>query len=133
MSVPRFAELLLRPAPEPDISWGLYVYRATYEDQDLWERYIEYIRNAVISRLHPLSDNNSESDHSRFKRLRDSFQLFIKEDNNWDNLTLFQIRNTGCRNCISFTSTKRSLWISKLSMILAMRQRLTISGKRLPL
>lgn len=97
MSVPRFAELLLRPAPEPDISWGLYVYRATYEDQDLWERYIEYIRNAVISRLHPLSDNNSESDHSRFKRLRDSFQLFIKEDNNWDNLTLFQIRNSECQ------------------------------------
>ncbi|KAI0502919.1 hypothetical protein F5B22DRAFT_652611 [Xylaria bambusicola] len=76
----------------PNTRWGLYVYRATYEDQSLWERYMEYVHNAVLSHLQPFDDKERESDALRYQKLRDSFRLVIREDKAWDNLTLLQMR-----------------------------------------
>ncbi|KAI1348747.1 hypothetical protein F5Y01DRAFT_317389 [Xylaria sp. FL0043] len=76
----------------PDTRWGYYVYRTTYEDQDLWERFIEYVKNAVMSSLQPSYDNTSESEVLRYQTLRESFRLVIRENINWNNLTLWEMR-----------------------------------------
>ncbi|KAJ3580160.1 hypothetical protein NPX13_g406 [Xylaria arbuscula] len=75
-----------------DTRWGLHVYRATYQDQELWDRYMEYIRNAVMSSLQPSNDIVTGSEILRYQRLRDSFQLVARENKDWDDWTVWKMR-----------------------------------------
>ncbi|CAJ2510462.1 Uu.00g132710.m01.CDS01 [Anthostomella pinea] len=71
-------------------SWGLDVYRATYGDQNLWYRYIEYVRNAVAHTLRPRSSGAEEVAASAL--LHSTFRLVTMEDVGWDGFTTGQLR-----------------------------------------
>ncbi|KAI0010201.1 hypothetical protein F4779DRAFT_616780 [Xylariaceae sp. FL0662B] len=57
-------------------AWGFYLYRTTYDDQDLWEQYVEYIRSAITDRLTTKCPKQS----FEFNKLRSTFQFHIRED-----------------------------------------------------
>ncbi|KAI1170387.1 hypothetical protein F4777DRAFT_569453 [Nemania sp. FL0916] len=73
-----------------DHKWGFYVYRTTFEDQELFERYIKYIHNAVTVKyqsyyggLHP----------TLAPKVSSSFRLIVKEDKSLDGLTYDNVRD----------------------------------------
>jgi hypothetical protein len=41
----------LAPPNQCPAVWGFLVYRTTYADQDLWEKYIKYITKAVLHEI----------------------------------------------------------------------------------
>ncbi|KAI1504254.1 hypothetical protein F5X99DRAFT_406323 [Biscogniauxia marginata] len=57
--------------PNTPHSWGFFVYRTTYTDQGLWERYTSYLRNAVLA---------SVEEHEESEKLKSTFELIFKED-----------------------------------------------------
>ncbi|KAF9875099.1 hypothetical protein CkaCkLH20_07365 [Colletotrichum karsti] len=53
--------------------WGFYLYRATYDDQHLWERYISFLSGMASSYL------ARDTTHRR-QEIRDKFRLSLVED-----------------------------------------------------
>ncbi|KAJ3951208.1 hypothetical protein N0V92_012387 [Colletotrichum tropicale] len=65
--------------------WGFYVYRTTYDDQELWERYLNYIYKCIDNQL------KFESEFDR-ERLRRHFRLTVIEDPTLANVSTEHVR-----------------------------------------
>ncbi|KAI1126536.1 hypothetical protein F5Y10DRAFT_266971 [Nemania abortiva] len=74
-----------------DHQWGLYVYRTTFEDEEIWERYVKYVHNAVNAGV---LGYYWRVDPALVVRVQSSFQLIIKEDESLEGLTYHQVRET---------------------------------------
>ncbi|KAI1267116.1 hypothetical protein F5Y18DRAFT_444082 [Xylariaceae sp. FL1019] len=74
-----------------DYRWGLYVYRTTFDDQGLWNRYMDYVHSAVTTRIKN-SYYRAQSDPDVVEKVSSSFQLRAKEDKSLENLSYTQVR-----------------------------------------
>ncbi|KAI0844183.1 hypothetical protein F5Y00DRAFT_266794 [Daldinia vernicosa] len=70
-----------------DQKWGLFIYRTTYDDQALWERYLAYVKAAIMRAIEPQPEPNPQISWDLyfdkiFRRtiLRSRFELLTKDD-----------------------------------------------------
>ncbi|KAI1648673.1 uncharacterized protein F4817DRAFT_314632 [Daldinia loculata] len=70
-----------------DRKWGLFIYRTTYDDQELWERYLAYVKTAIMHAIKPQSEPDLPSSWNPFTyefprraKLQSRFELLTKED-----------------------------------------------------
>ncbi|KAF4476475.1 hypothetical protein CGCF415_v011266 [Colletotrichum fructicola] len=81
----REAKLQLWRQGSGSYCWGFYVYRTTYDDQELWERYLTYIYQCIDNTLKFQSKFDRE-------RLRRHFRLTIIEDPSLANVSPEYVR-----------------------------------------
>ncbi|KAI1262341.1 hypothetical protein F5Y18DRAFT_439123 [Xylariaceae sp. FL1019] len=74
-----------------DHRWGFYVYRTTFDDQEIWERYMNYIHNAVTTHIQNPSYCRG-MDPEVVRKCHSSFQFVTKEDKSLEGLTYDQVR-----------------------------------------
>ncbi|KAF6826753.1 hypothetical protein CPLU01_09509 [Colletotrichum plurivorum] len=79
---PKITSQIRRPSSE-SYRWGFYLYRATYNDQLLWERYIAYIREEASKTL-DYEDNRDQ--------LKKHFRLTIIEDPSLDEASVEEVQ-----------------------------------------
>ncbi|KAI0818442.1 hypothetical protein GGR55DRAFT_77120 [Xylaria sp. FL0064] len=72
-----------------DYRWGFYVYRTTFEDEDLWRRYIYYIFDAVMENI---ERSSAELSRDLREELQSRFQLVLRGHRSLDGLTRDEAR-----------------------------------------
>ncbi|KAF6842286.1 hypothetical protein CMUS01_03231 [Colletotrichum musicola] len=79
---PEVTYQLQRPGSE-SYRWGFYLYRTTYIDQPLWERYIAYMREEASKTIY--NEDNGD-------RLKKHFRLTIIEDPSLDGASVEEVQ-----------------------------------------
>ncbi|KAI8159128.1 hypothetical protein K4K49_004279 [Colletotrichum sp. SAR 10_70] len=79
------AKYCLWRAGSESYRWGFYLYRTTYDDQALWERYLKHIHGCIDAQL----SFETEFDKERLKR---HFRLNVIEDPTLDNAPVELVR-----------------------------------------
>ncbi|CAI0651579.1 unnamed protein product [Colletotrichum noveboracense] len=79
------AKYCLWRAGSESYRWGFFLYRTTYVNQALWERYLEHIRGCIDAQL------NFETEFDK-ERLMRHFRLNVIEDPTLDNAPVELVR-----------------------------------------
>ncbi|OTA91773.1 hypothetical protein M434DRAFT_12872 [Hypoxylon sp. CO27-5] len=60
-------------------TWGFFIYRTTYDDQALWERYLVYLKATMMAAFEPWSDPPA-AELSVCITLQSRFKFITKKD-----------------------------------------------------
>ncbi|KAI0544770.1 hypothetical protein F4679DRAFT_600323 [Xylaria curta] len=88
LSMPAYVSL--RSQMGLDHEWGLYAYRTAFEDQEIWERYTNYVHNAIIAKI---QNHCGRKDPTLPAKVQSSFHLVVKEDKSLEGLTYHEVRD----------------------------------------
>ncbi|KXH45621.1 hypothetical protein CSIM01_09690 [Colletotrichum simmondsii] len=72
----------IRHRPDQLYVWGFYLHRTTYRDQDLWERYVTYLRECMLGDI---------SYDANATYIRPYHRLSILEDPELDGMSIWNV------------------------------------------
>ncbi|KAI1500186.1 hypothetical protein F5X99DRAFT_410335 [Biscogniauxia marginata] len=106
------ARIIASEKRKEEPSWGLFIYRTDFQDEDTWKQYIDYIRKAIIASLQPYTAPGDQLTIEHIEerdKLRKSPKIITREDPSLDGLSVQEVREIFQQWSASFFDREKSL------------------------